>query len=184
MNIFKKTLIAASLAAVSVGASAADPLYASTGKINIEMGAFDAGYVSQLSIDINGTTKTLFSNDGTTAVGTTETFAVIQGDALDFSMTVTDFSNNVNTYYWDASANTDSFDHFVFTLPADGIDGRAFIGFEDKFGGGDGDFDDFTFYAYDVSESSIASTVPEASTIAMMLGGLGLVGFMARRRKA
>ena len=28
------------------------------------------------------------------------------------------------------------------------------------------------------------SPVPEASTIAMMLGGLGLVGFMARRRKA
>jgi len=184
MNIFKKTLIAASLSAISVGASAADPLYAATGKINIELGAYDAGYVSELSIDINGTTKTLFSNDGSTAVGTTESFFVTQGDALDFSMFVTDFSGNTNTYYWDESANQDGFDHFQFTLPADGIDGRAFVGFEDKYGGGDGDFDDFTFYAYDVSEAGIASAVPEPSTIAMMLGGLGLVGFMARRRKA
>jgi len=34
------------------------------------------------------------------------------------------------------------------------------------------------------SLTAAVSPVPEASTIAMMLGGLGLVGFMARRRKA
>ncbi len=38
----------------------------------------------------------------------------------------------------------------------------------------------FGGYAFSTS----VSPVPEASTLAMMLGGLGLVGFMARRRKA
>jgi hypothetical protein len=37
------------------------------------------------------------------------------------------------------------------------------------------------FGAYALATS--VTPVPEASTIAMMLGGLGLVGFMARRRK-
>ena len=37
------------------------------------------------------------------------------------------------------------------------------------------------FGAY--SLTSTVSPVPEASTLAMLLGGLGLVGFMARRRK-
>ena len=38
------------------------------------------------------------------------------------------------------------------------------------------------FGAYALA-TSITSPVPEASTIAMMLGGLGLVGFMAARRR-
>ncbi len=42
-----------------------------------------------------------------------------------------------------------------------------------QFGGG--------FGAYALGTS--VSPVPEASTLAMMLGGLGLVGFMARRRR-
>ena len=36
--------------------------------------------------------------------------------------------------------------------------------------------------AFEVANFSIAS-IPEASTIAMMLGGLGVVGFVARRRR-
>jgi hypothetical protein len=40
----------------------------------------------------------------------------------------------------------------------------------------------FGAYALATSVTSV-TPVPEASTIAMMLGGLGLVGFMARRRK-
>jgi hypothetical protein len=35
-----------------------------------------------------------------------------------------------------------------------------------------------------ITSFSVTSAVPEADTYAMMLGGLGLVGFMARRRKA
>ncbi len=38
-------------------------------------------------------------------------------------------------------------------------------------------------YFYNITASSIASPVPEPSSIALMLGGLGLVGFMAARRK-
>ena len=37
-------------------------------------------------------------------------------------------------------------------------------------------------YVLSMSTSAV-SPIPEASTLAMMLGGLGLVGFMARRRK-
>lgn len=37
--------------------------------------------------------------------------------------------------------------------------------------------------AYDLSAANLAP-IPEASTYAMMLAGLGLVGLMARRRKA
>ncbi len=38
-------------------------------------------------------------------------------------------------------------------------------------------------YSYNITASSITSPVPEPSSIALMLGGLGLVGFMAARRK-
>ncbi|MCF6346651.1 MAG: FxDxF family PEP-CTERM protein [Thiomicrorhabdus sp.] len=38
-------------------------------------------------------------------------------------------------------------------------------------------------YSVDSTFAAIASPVPEPSSIALMLGGLGLVGFMAARRK-
>ena len=42
---------------------------------------------------------------------------------------------------------------------------------------------DIVSYAY-VNSTTVAAPVPEADTSAMLLTGLGLVGFMARRQKA
>lgn len=178
MNILKKTLIAATLAAVSVGASAAEPLFAASGKINIKFEGYDALFDNELYLTVNGTSEKLFNNKAAN-VGDTLSFYVIEGDELDFSMKVLNTRNGTETVY------TFDQDNFKSTLTPTAIASSAFIQFEDKFVDASSDFDDFMFTAYDVTDASFpASAVPEPSAIAMMLGGLGLVGFMARRRKA
>jgi hypothetical protein len=54
--------------------------------------------------------------------------------------------------------------------------GTMYVGFTGGTGGTDAD--------QRITSFSITSAVPEADSYAMMLGGLGLLGFMARRRKA
>ena len=40
------------------------------------------------------------------------------------------------------------------------------------------------FAAYSISSAAVATPVPEPETYAMLLAGLGIVGFVARRRRA
>ena len=59
--------------------------------------------------------------------------------------------------------------------------GRTRVGFEDIFGGGDLDFNDHLFSFTNIRA---VNAVPEPETYALMLAGLGVVGWAARRRKA
>lgn len=85
-------------------------------------------------------------------------------------------------------------DHFYFTGPArsnsDGVAhadvtfGRnrgATIGFEDLHNGGDLDYDDLLFNLSNVAPVGV-SPIPEPGTYALMFAGLGLVGWMFRRK--
>ena len=82
------------------------------------------------------------------------------------------------TFYSGGGANNgDNFEHVVSFY--DYSNGMTLVGFEDLYGGGDLNFDDFVFLVSNVS----ATPAPEPETWAMLLAGLGMVGVMARRWK-
>ena len=94
------------------------------------------------------------------------------------------FVNNVldtgNWFYSLNEFNDDGFNHIFasqFSLP-DGTP-AVFIGFEDIYGLGDRDFNDNMAIFTNVTMVPI----PEPSTYAMLLVGLGLIGFTMRRAK-
>jgi hypothetical protein len=83
------------------------------------------------------------------------------------------------TYYsGDPSNNVDNFAHVVSFYNY--YNGQTLVSFEDLLDGGDLNFDDFVMLISNVSNSPI----PEPETYAMLLAGLGMIGAIARRRKA
>jgi hypothetical protein len=113
--------------------------------------------------------------------------------------TMTDFAKNCfgyymispqGTFYSDTSMNADGFDHMLAvqgngtdtiqipTLAAGlfGLNEYA-IGWEDLYGGGDGDYDDLVLLV-----ESVNPKVPEASTI-IVWSVLSLIGVAGRRRR-
>lgn len=154
-----------------------DSLYAAGGTITATFEGSDAGYDSLLGLVVTSpsyTSPLIFPNHST-AAGTTYTFgSFAAGTPLDFQLHVVTTGDIWHT--GPASNNSDGIIHanviFNWTSP-----GRTFVGFEDLRGGGDGDYNDHMF-----SFTNVAPTVPEPETYAMLLAGLGLLGFMARRR--
>ena len=174
----KKIALAALLAASSFAAHAditilGGKLYAAqTGHVTAEFLGSDAGYTDILIFDPQNHNRTLF-NGHATAVGTTidlGTFAA--GTELKFQLHVNNTGDNFFT--GPASANFDNVFHASALLDSNH---RAVVGFEDLRGGGDRDYNDLQFRVTNVS------AVPEPSTWGMLVGGMGLLGFMARRRK-
>ena len=95
---------------------------------------------------------------------------------LDFSINVT---NTGYTFYTDSSRNMDGFDHSDILF----ANGKATIGVEDLYGGGDRDFNDVVFSVSNVSSTRPIAAVPEPATWAMMISGFGAVGAGLRRNR-
>ena len=166
---------AAAFAAPQAQAALGDDLVAAGGHVVIRFEGSDAGYDSLISV--NGSAE-VFPNHSTPVGTTLDLGSFAAGTHLDIVLHVL----NTNTFFHTGSgaANPDGLAHanviYDWTEP-----GRTFVGFEDLFGGGDRDYNDHMFSFTNVRA---VGAVPEPSTYALMLGGLGAVGFLARRRKA
>lgn len=177
--LLKKSLLLAALLGATLTAQAdvaivgGKIMVKDTGKVTATFLGSDAGYNDVVFFE-NNTSTQLFSGHST-PVGTTidlGTFAA--GTVLNFRMHVDNTGNNF--YMGPASVNFDNVFHAAVTQTSNST---AVVGFEDLQGGGDRDYNDIQFKV-----TNVTAAVPEPETYAMMLSGLGLLGFLARRRKA
>ncbi len=143
--------------------------------IMVEYLSKSASYTHLLSLTTAGSTIIDTATDNTSKIVNLGRFAA--GTEIIFDL----FVNNTSLHFFSgaASNNIDGVVHAGMdqTTVAD----RVVMGFEDLLlEKTDNDYNDVVF---SVSNVSTVSAVPEPSTVALMLAGLGLVGFMARRRK-
>jgi hypothetical protein len=84
-------------------------------------------------------------------------------------------------FYSDTSLNLDGVNHVYSTSfsGAGTVPAGTYVAFEDLRGGGDLNYFDETFVFTNVATNA----VPEPANLALLMAGLGLVGFMARRRQ-
>lgn len=175
----KKIAVAAVLAAASLSANAAieilgGKLYvADTGNVSVTFLGSDAGYTDVLFFDPAGRNQQMFAGHSTPVGTSIDLGSFTKGTLLTFRMHVTETGNDF--YTGPESANFDGVLHAKASLDANK---SAILGFEDLQGGGDRDYNDIEFRVTNVS------AVPEPSTWGMLLGGLGLMGFIARRKHA
>ena len=176
---FNKHLISAiGAAALLAAASSAQAdaeilgaeLYATGGDITVRFEGSSAGYDSLIAV--NGSPE--FFPNHTTAVGTEFSLgSYAAGTALDVVLHVL---NTSQFFHSGAGAqNVDGLPHALVNQ----TNGRTYVSFEDIVGGGDKDYNDHRFSFTNVS----VTAVPEASTMALMLAGMGVLGFLGTRRR-
>lgn len=118
-------------------------------------------------------------------LGTTGTFGDLFHFTLEDDLIVSQVMDTLGSFSFLGFSVYDSVGATLIDSAAVGFDGKLRI--ESLFLAAG----DYTSYVTGVLDGSFGgyafttavSPVPEASTLAMLLGGLGLVGFMARRRK-
>ncbi len=184
-KLFRNTLVSAVLALLSATptvtmADLGDSLFAGGGNIIGTFEGSDAGYDSQLRLVVTSesyTSSFIFPNHST-AVGTTFSFgSFAAGAPLDFQLYVENTG-----YTWHTgpgSGNVDGMIHANVIYDWNGT-GRTFVGFEDLYGGGDQDYNDHMFSFTNVTR---VTAIPEPEIYAMLGLGLGLMGWVGRRRK-
>jgi hypothetical protein len=147
---------------------------AKTGHVFATFLGSDASYTNILYF--NG--KKIFNGQTTTVGKYVDLGKFTQGTALTFQIFVKNTKATFSSGL--ASLNADNLFHANAVL---GSHHSATLGFEDTLGGGDKDFNDLKFSITNVVAYNAIPAVPEPSSYAMLLGGLGLFGFLARRRQ-
>lgn len=161
-------------------------LYTFTASATGNIGAYfydeSAGYTNTLTLLVNGVVTPesaagVLNNHASSKGDYVNLGYVHLGDVLTFQLNVL---TTGETYYSDKSLNADGLNHIYSTSffgdAIHGIPTGTYVGFEDLNGGGDLDYNDQTFVFTNVS------AVPEPETYAMLLIGLGLVGFSLKRQ--
>lgn len=169
------TALLASFAAPQAQAALGDALVAAGGHIVIRFEGSSAGFDSLISV--NGSAE-IFPNHSTPIGTEVDLGEFAAGTPLDIVLHVLNTGHFFHT--GPGGNNPDFLPHADVVYGFGGEPGRTWVGFEDILGGGDHDYNDHTFSFTNIIEAP----VPEPSTYALMLGGLGVVGFLARRRKA
>ena len=141
-----------------------------------------AAYTEDLGLLVNGVDTGIHGlSNHSTAVGTALDFGSVDaGDTLTFFIRV---ANTGHTYYSDPALNADGHVNHVYSTAWAGdalVPAGTYVGFEDLDGGGDFNYADEQFVFTNVSTSTPA--VPEPANGALLAAGLGLMGWVARRR--
>jgi ABC-type proline/glycine betaine transport system substrate-binding protein len=192
MNLLKKIMLAASMmlalnVANAASAPAPAPAYTfdlsglslfvvdANTDVTVTYLSKDASYTHDLSLSSLGTTIIDTGTDSTSTTVNLGSFAV--GTEMIFKL----FVNNTQLSFFSGAASN-NIDGVVHTgMDQTTVADRVVMGFEDLLlENTDNDYNDLVF---SVSNVNAVSAVPEPATLALMLGGLGLVGFMASRRK-
>jgi len=126
----------------------------------------ESGFVNSFTLSLGGTL--LEAN----ALGTTIA-ALVGSGTVPFS-----FADDHGGFFANGTAQTAVLGFMIMPGQTNKYGTFDYIlGFNDSFGG-DADYDDFV-----VGVKFVAAAVPEPETYAMMLAGIGMMGFMVRRRK-
>jgi len=163
--------LAGLLASPAALAGLGDDAIAGGGEILVTFESSEANYNSLILVN----SGVPFFPNHSTAPG--DTFSIGTFDAgtiLDFALMVTSTGQTYHT--GPAAGNPDSLIHADVTYNF-GTPGTTRVSFEDVFGGGDQDYNDYIFTFRSVT------AVPEPATNVLMLAGLVAVGWLSRRRK-
>lgn len=140
-----------------------------------------AGYTNTLSLLVNGvvtpeTAAGVLNNHASSMGDFVNLGTVHAGDVLTFRLNVVTTGESL---FSDKALNDDGINHVYSTAfsgdAVHGIPAGTYVGFEDLRGGGDFDYDDETFVFTNVA------AIPEPETYAMLLAGLGIIGWTVRR---
>ena len=144
----------------------------SSGPVTATFLSADAAYTEYLGL-AGGPTPVLSNHPGAGDPTTTVLLAnATAGQILTFYIYV---STSGATFSSDSALNMDGQSNHVYATP---YGGDLLLAFEDlPKGSSDWDYNDAVFTVSNVA------VVPEPANLALLMAGLGLVGFMARRRR-
>ena len=165
------------LAAHAVAITGENIVLTEASEVSITFEGYSASYTSDLFLDTPANALGLLFTNKTTAIGTTLTLGTFgAGTELIFRLFVHETERTFLS--GQADRNTDNVAH----TSSETIDSKLWVGFEDLFGGGDKDYNDFRFSISTRPVMVPSTAVPDGTSTSVLLAlGWGLVAFASRR---